>query len=53
MEGVEKSTHVTTAVKDDTNDLALLHLRQVQLCQSFTGIQIVLNNPSVKMDHTV
>ena len=45
-------THVTTAVKDDADDLALLYLGQVELCQSFAGVQIVLRHQTLRSPRT-
>ena len=40
--GETKTTNVTTAMKKDTDGLALLYFGQVELCQPFAGIQVVL-----------
>jgi len=35
-------TCLAAAVQDHSDDLPLLYLRQVQLCQAFAGIEVVL-----------
>ena len=43
MRGVlRKRTHITAAVEDDADDLALLDLRQLELRKSLASIHVVL-----------